>query len=211
MSLVINIRGANGSGKTTLAKSLTFRTSVEEVLVPRHLGMKRDIVATVTRPSDGPSIGVIGTYHNNCGGCDGYTWPGSHDQIEKAIEAAAELYDIVVFEGVTITSSFGRYEQLAKRIYDRGGPKTLWILMELPLEELVRRVQNRTPRERDEEAMEKLRYNIRGKIRTLELIKPKLISSPVVWGGALSWEWFTDTDKAKTRLHRLAMGLEALA
>lgn len=203
MSLIINIRGANGSGKTTLAKSLLGPNPSITELVPRVKSMKKPIVASCAMNNKGHTIAVLGRYDTNCGGCDGYTWPGAHDQIEAAIEIAADRFPFVVFEGVTITSSYGRYRDLADRLWTSSSHETFWAMLDLPLSELVRRVQKRTPKQRSPEDTERLRDNIQKKVRTMELTFPKLLADPLVRKGGLDFERFDDTDAAKARLHSM--------
>lgn len=211
MKSVINIRGANGTGKTTLAMSILKADAAGpriDVLVRRTPSMKKDVVASVVRNRAGEEIAVLGRYDTNCGGCDGYTWKGSHDQIVEAVSVASGIYPHVVFEGVTITSSYGRYRDLAERIWNTSQIPTYWFMMDMSIMKLMQRVIQRTPRDRGPEDMARLKKNIASKIRTMELTVPKLHADPLVARKVLRPEWFTETEEAEQRLHFL-LGLDS--
>lgn len=197
---IINIRGANGSGKSTIAKSvgdIPGEVAVIE-LVQKQPEMKKAITGTLVKHLD--TI-VIGPYDSNCGGCDKYTWSGSHDQIVEAIEVAAARFSHVVFEGVTITSSFTRYRDLSERLNNIYGQPTYWVMLDFPIDVLVDRVKKRTPKFRDAADEARLRKNIASKVRTMELTYPKLKADRLSQIGVLNSMRFNDTKTAQDWVH----------
>jgi energy-coupling factor transporter ATP-binding protein EcfA2 len=113
--MIIIVAGTNGSGKTTL-----MRRVIEQLGEPRHqdkMVMDWDEV-TIIGKYDGPA----------CGGCDGYSWKGAADDLEKLAVIHHNLGKTVLLEGV-IVSTWGM-PRLA-RMQELG---LVYVLLDTPAE-----------------------------------------------------------------------------
>jgi hypothetical protein len=176
--MILNIRGTNGTGKSTLARQYMGTEQVVLATQPIFSPTKKDperwvdkqIVASVN-PAD--STVLLGRYTNNCGGCDEFSWKGSHDAMCEGILKAAGEYRHVVYEGMIISFIYGRYVELAKRIFQETGQSTHWIMLDIELEECLRRIFNRTGRAVDE----RMRNNVGSKHAVVQSLTPKLLEN----------------------------------
>lgn len=155
--MLINVRGAFGSGKTTIAKSLLPASDRTQVILAESMVEKPTVsdptrkirkVITGTEFHRGSCV-VIGSYANACGGVDEYSWKGAHDTIVEAIKAAARKYEVVLFEGVTVSGIYGRYADLATEIFTSGGGygldrRTAWVFTMPPAQVCLERVALRS-------------------------------------------------------------------
>lgn len=145
--MIINIRGTNGSGKSTIVRSLLGdRPSVIVDFVPYPAPTKKDPDRVLyIQGSVNPDSGVcaIGRYDKNaCGGADGYSFKGAQTSIQASIEMAANAYPHVVFEGSLISTIYGPYVALARRLAQVQ--TTSWIALQVPYETCVERVLARS-------------------------------------------------------------------
>jgi hypothetical protein len=153
--LIINIRGAGGSGKTTLVRGL-FASD------PGSFPEPWQVWEHSVRPggSKGPSktaewpvyrvqvpalelpVYVQGSYRQAQGGCDTCK---DMDAIEEVIwRAATTLRDgHVLFEGMMVSGSAGRWAAFSTRFNKLGLGSYLWCFMRPTKEELIRRVMER--------------------------------------------------------------------
>lgn len=137
--MIINIRGTSGSGKSTLVHNLLAEFPKKAIY--RQLGdwKKAKIVAyEVTIPDAVWPTYVIGRYETQCGGCDAMSYKGSHNDIEALVREFAAQGN-VVFEGLTISSTLTRW----KKVDDDFPHRYIWMFMETPEEECLRRILSR--------------------------------------------------------------------
>lgn len=206
--MLLNIRGTNGSGKTTVAKSLMLPRPVEPVLMSKQEVVSptksdpnririREVWGT---PCQYDGI-ILGTYKKSCGGCDEFSWKGSHDGMVEAIKWGMKHYRHVIFEGLTVTSSYQRYVDLANYAHQNHGWLSHWIMLQVSLEECIRRVGARNGRETTDRVIE----NVTKKNRTVDTTVEKLRNQvPDQWKGVpLGWSSHTSTEAATAYAHHL--------
>jgi hypothetical protein len=134
----INIRGTNGSGKTHLVR--TRMKEVGAIPYPRRRNLFGG-TSLCSRRVEYYQLGdggvVIGTYENNCGGCDNIQ-EGYIRVQQLAMERMPEHPAYVLFEGVIIGSTYKPWLAFSQKV---GG--MLWVFLDTPLDVCVERVQQR--------------------------------------------------------------------
>ena len=119
---IINIRGTNGSGKSTLALSM-----LDPVRHEVELG-------GVTCLTDLTTV-LIGPYPpGKTGGCDRI---GKFETMRTAIRVCALNYPFVVFEGITVATTFGSWAEFCLEL------PFIWAYLDTPLEMCLARVRQR--------------------------------------------------------------------
>lgn len=135
---LINIRGCNGSGKSTIP--LSMMDDVKKYTVEKTYKGKKRIVATVFPTY---SWVALGSYHNKCGGLDGYV---DTDMIKKGLWYALKQYPEyhILMEGVIPSTVYSTYETLFRQVQQKYPERTVVVVNLLPpLEECLKRIQNR--------------------------------------------------------------------
>lgn len=136
--LLINVRGCNGSGKSTIP--LSMMDDPEMYVIEKPYKNKQRKLFTVF-----PSYGwmALGSYHNKCGGLDGYV---DTDMIKKGFWYALKHFPEynILMEGVIPSTVYSTYEKLfleAMKMY----PERKFIVLNLlpPVEECLKRIQAR--------------------------------------------------------------------
>lgn len=131
--MLISIRGTNGSGKSTLAKRLIAENPSSlhyGVLGPRRPEAHRLNIRDVAKP-----VYVLGPYHVASGGCDQIQ---PCDLILELLEKYAAKGH-VVFEGVIVSSSYGR----VGRLMERWGQQAVMAFLTTSLEQCISNVKKR--------------------------------------------------------------------
>lgn len=163
---IINIRGTNGSGKTTLARGLAGPQASEVILTwykqPRKDGSTYDRSIPGLQ---GSGVTLVGPYREGLktGGCDGIK---TQDLVGQAVEAAAPLGPVTVFEGIVISTIYERWAAFAKR---RGD--VMFMFLSTPLEECLRRIQQRNGGKDIKEDL------VADKVRSIEATRVKLVAA----------------------------------
>jgi thymidylate kinase len=163
--LLVNIRGTHGSGKSTAIRALmekaTFRPIYDVLFGPRHPEGYVGALPGVSVPTF-----VIGPYTNTseCGGCDQIS---RNATVMTLIEKYAAKGH-VVFEGSLVSSCYGA----VGRLLEQWGMDSVFVFLDTPLEECIRRVEKRRGRERDE----RLIRNVTAKYRSGWRIHKKVVS-----------------------------------
>ena len=125
--MFINIRGTFGSGKTTvvrrLMEELTRRGALDESMIEpvERLAGKNKFMGHKFAPIEGlqKPVVFIGKYgHVACGGADGLSWKGAHEDIEAFIKRNIATCHIVL-EG-SITSGGSRYNRIGTELKLQG-------------------------------------------------------------------------------------------
>lgn len=152
---IVNIRGTSGSGKSTLVHRLLQEhgnTGVVSIRRTLDNWKKEKVVAyEIVRE---PAIFVVGRYETQCGGCDAFSYKGSHDDIQAMVEEFAAQGNII-FEGLTISSSYGRWLKVSEK-FPR---KMVWAFMDTPEEVCYQRILARSGREPKRDARGLADYN----------------------------------------------------
>lgn len=206
--MLINIRGTNGSGKTTIAKSLMngqapVLMATQQVLAPTKAEPNRMRTREIWgTPCQYGGI-ILGTYQKSCGGCDEFSWKGSHDGMVTAIMWGMQNYRNVIFEGLTVTSSYQRYVDLARFAKEKGH-LSHWIMLTVDLEECIRRVAARNYKP----TTERVRHNVTKKRQTvMNTIEKLKVDHPQGWASSdVIWQAHDDTDLARLAVHDILQG-----
>jgi predicted kinase len=206
--MLLNIRGTNGSGKTTIANSLMLDERPEPVLMATQevpAPTKRDPDRMRTREVWGTPCKyngiILGTYRKSCGGCDEFSWKGSHDGMVQAIMWGMRHYNHVIFEGLTVTSSYQRYVDLARFAKTHHGWFSHWIMLTVPVEECIRRVGARNNRETTERVVDNVTKKNKTVLNTVEKLKQQIPAGHA--GDPLGWTAFNTTEAATEYAHKL--------
>lgn len=126
---ILDIRGTHGSGKSTIARTLVHEYDPSPILdeQKRHLGYHLKKLGCA----------VLGKYDNVCGGCDGI---GSADEIVRRVRKFATEFRHVVFEGILVSHTFKRYNDLAIELAKHD---YRFLFLNTPLRNCIARVMAR--------------------------------------------------------------------
>ena len=145
--MIYNIRGTSGSGKTTVVRELVNSVSHEVVEIP-WLKNKTKIIG-YRLPNH---LYVVGRYDDAIkgGGVDNVTGVllnqfkaqggegNSMDAVESVVRAMDDIGYHVMFEGLIVTSVWGRWERMAKEL------PVHFLFLDTPLEVCYQRVLERS-------------------------------------------------------------------
>lgn len=112
---IINIRGTSGSGKSTLVKKFLDYHPHDPIVNQLSDWKKEKVIAYKCWDYSKPEFVafVMGRYETQCGGWDALSYKGSHEDLETmCIAAAAKGH--VIFEGLTVSSSYTRWLNVSK-------------------------------------------------------------------------------------------------
>ncbi len=131
--MIISVRGTNGSGKSTVVRGLMERGAAKPifgVLGPSRPEAYKLLLAFVAEP-----VFVIGPYVSETGGCD------SVHPFKLIIELLNKYskQGHIVFEGMMISDTYGRIGVLL----ERWGLQAVFAFLPTPLDECIRRVEQR--------------------------------------------------------------------
>lgn len=130
--MIINIRGTSGSGKSYVVRQIMERFGPAEVRRP-ILGESRS-----TKPLGyylpNVNLFVPGSYENTCGGCDTID---TMDEVGARVKAAYDSGYHVLFEGVMVSSVLGRWIEMSI------GKDWRWVFLDTPLDECLKRIEER--------------------------------------------------------------------
>lgn len=134
--MIISIRGTNGSGKSTIVRKLVagyLQKKIYGILGARLPEAYFLVVPKVAKP-----VYVLGPYENTAvSGCDQVQ---PYDLILDLIEKYARRKEgHVVFEGVILSSSYGR----VGRLMEEWGQEAVMAFLDTPLETCLKNVQAR--------------------------------------------------------------------
>lgn len=107
--MIINIVGTMGAGKTTLVRRFMERYGPDEVRDPTG----RKVIGYWGCTAWQAGFFVVGNYERVSGGCDGMR---TQDLVRERVRWAAERFDHVIFEGLTVTCCFGTYVDFLRKI-----------------------------------------------------------------------------------------------
>lgn len=143
---VVDIRGTHGSGKTTVVRNLLKMGEWEPLVGPvtangkskhKHLGFANRAWGAA----------VIGNYPEGfaSGGCDGVSPP---DEVCRRVRMFASEYRVVILEGILVSHTFQRYNDLAVELEGGGllagdDIQYRFYFLDTPLETCLARVKAR--------------------------------------------------------------------
>lgn len=134
--MIVSIRGTNGSGKSTLVRNYMSKlVGIEPVT---EIGTSK-IIGYQGRNRTGNTVGIVGRYETDCGGCDTIK---TQDLVVRRVKSQAH-FGHVVFEGVIVGDIYGRYKALADE-YPPG--VFVFAYLNTPLEVCLARVAERRAR-----------------------------------------------------------------
>jgi hypothetical protein len=148
---------------------------------------------------------ILGTYQKSCGGCDEFSWKGSHDAMVAAIMWGMRQYRHVIFEGLTVTSSFQRYVSLAEFAEGHGHPSH-WVMLNVDLQECIRRVGARNNKVTTSRVIHNVTKKNDTVLSTIVKLKDQF-PMELTGGRPLGWSAHTETEAAQTHAHKLLSGL----
>ena len=141
--MIINIRGTNGSGKTYFARTFLETFSPNQEVYGEE---RKKPVAHVVFYNMIP-VYVIGSYNTVCGGCDTLR---TQDMVSSLVRHFSQLGH-VIYEGILVSRSVGRYIALDKELSKLGIP-TVFAFLNTPYEVCLSRIrQRRTDKGNDKE------------------------------------------------------------
>jgi len=164
--MLISLRGTNGSAKSTVIRTLIascHNHAIYGALGSRLPEAYQLEVRGVSRP-----VFILGPYHlTECGGCDRF----KYDTVLRLLEKY-EPKGHVIFEGVIITSVYGRVGALMEK-YKKD---SVFVFLNTSLETCLKRVEARSGNSRDE----RLVKNVTLKFKTAERIRKKVLADGIM-------------------------------
>lgn len=134
--MIVSIRGTNGSGKSTLVRAYMATLSK---LAPVTEAEKGKVIGYQGFNKTGNTVGIVGRYETDCGGCDTIK---TQDLVVERVKRQAH-FGHVVFEGVIVGDIYGRWKVLS----DEYPPGTfVFAYLDTPLELCLQRVAARRER-----------------------------------------------------------------
>ena len=137
--MIISVRGAFGSGKSTLVRSVLEKFGGKPIY--GALGPKRPEAYECKVPKVKKPVYILGPYLVATGGCD---MVRPYDTTLDLIERYGAQGN-VLFEGVLISSSFGRVGELMSK----WGQEAVCAFMDTPLEVCINHVKKRRAAKKD--------------------------------------------------------------
>lgn len=132
--MLISVRGTNGSSKSTVVRGVlqaaVRKVPIYGVLGPRTPEAYELLIKKVEKP-----VYVLGSYDVPSGGCDQIQ---PYDLILVLLEKYAEKGH-VLFEGVLVSSSYGRVGELM----ERWGQDAVMAFLDTSLEQCIKNVEKR--------------------------------------------------------------------
>ena len=152
--MLINIRGANGSGKSFVVRELMKLGPVSEFY--GELGSRRPEAYELLLPQVDTSVFILGSYDNQCGGCDLFKNPKQLIRLIKTYAARGH----VLFEGAMVSTMYGSVGEAL----EAWGRDVVFIFLDTPLVECMRRIEDRLA----ERSRGRLLHNMRIKFLSIE-------------------------------------------
>jgi hypothetical protein len=131
--MLISIRSTNGGGKSTIVK--TILCHYRGLPIFGLLGPKRPEAYSLRIPGVAKPVFILGPYHVASGGADQIQ---PYDLILDLLEKYA-VQGHVLFEGVIVSSSYGR----VGRLMERWGQEAVMAFLTTPLEQCIENVKKR--------------------------------------------------------------------
>lgn len=125
--MIINPRGTHGSGKSYIAHWLISQG--DEPIMENGAKIGHYIPRY--------ELGIVGTYKTACGGCDGVK---SADEVCRRVVKFNKEYKNVLFEGILVSHTYGRYSKLAEEL---GINNFVFAFLDTPLDLCIERVKAR--------------------------------------------------------------------
>lgn len=187
--LLINVRGCNGSGKSTIVLSMMSDQKAYVVEKP-YKGKDRKILTVF------PSWGFValGSYHNKCGGLDGYV---DTDMVKKGLWYALKHYPEyhIIMEGVLPSTVYSTYLDLFKQVEEKYPERQIIVVSLLPpLKECLKRIQKRNGGKPIKEDL------VAGKWSTVDRNADKFANEGIVslkWDNSHVWPKYGSTPMIK--------------
>lgn len=145
--ILVNVRGCNGSGKTTVLRSFV---RPDARVVPFDVPDHKPVPVTVGNVEE-RAFALVGDYTK--GGCAGLDRVKTQAAAKYIIERATQVADVVLFEGVLVSTVFEPWLQWSRQ---QGG--MTWAFMNTPLDECLKRIYARNGGKEIREALVKNKY-----------------------------------------------------
>lgn len=132
--MIVSIRSTNGGGKSTIVRGLMSQVVTKSPIFGL-LGVRKPEAYALGLNGVKGLVFVLGPYHIDSGGCDSIQ---PYDLILELLEKYS-LRGHVVFEGVIVSSSYGR----VGRFMEACGKEAVMAFLTTPLEVCIERVKKR--------------------------------------------------------------------
>jgi cytidylate kinase len=184
--VIINIRGTSGTGKSTLVREIMSRYTFKDPLP----GPTKKLLGYHCRLQGASDLYVVGSYLNECGGCDGIK---TQEEICQRVRAWATLGD-VLFEGVIVSDIFERYNYLAM---DLRPQPFIFAFLDTPINLAVDRVKARRLSKGNEKVLNETNTRNRAEVHRRVFRKFQDAGRDVRWldhtrASEQLWGWMTN-------------------
>lgn len=164
--MLISLRGTNGSGKSTVIRALMRGSSCSPIY--GCLGPRQPEAYELGVPGCKERVFLLGPYQTPTGGCDRLQYEQVLDLIKKY-----EPKGHVIFEGIIVTSVYGRVGALMEQYKT----DSVFVFLDTPLEVCLERVEaRRGGKARDE----RLIKNVTNKFNSAARIKERVASEGIM-------------------------------
>lgn len=198
--MLVNVRGCNGSGKSTIPMSMLDDPDMY-VVEKLYKGKPRKVFTVF------PNYGwvVLGSYHNKCGGLDGYV---DTAMILKAAWLAVKKFPEynILMEGVIPSTVYSTYEKLFTEI-NKKYPDLMIVVLSLlpPLEVCLERIQQRNGGKNIKEEQVASKWNTVAK-NAEKFAQAGIIS--ITWDNSSIWPKYKDKPMIKIMKRHIRKELE---
>lgn len=142
-NIYVNLRGTSGAGKSTVAHTLLARNPFTVVEWWEGARSRKPLVyrvdASFELSLDRPLF-LFGSYHTQCGGCDGI------QDYQNVVPRLLDQYGgqgHALFEGLLLSGGFGSVGRGMVAAAKRYRATPIWALLDTPLEVSLARIEQR--------------------------------------------------------------------
>lgn len=165
--MLISLRGTNGSGKSTVIRTL-LEKCISRKPIYGALGPKQPEAYKLRFTGCKVDVYLLGPYITPTGGCDRLQYNQILDLLNKY-----EPLGHVLFEGIIVTSVYGRVGELMEKCKQNS----VFVFLDTPLEVCLKRIEaRREGKPRDE----RLIRNVSGKYKSSEAVKKRVTKEKIM-------------------------------
>lgn len=176
--MIISLRGTNGSGKSSIVTQLREQAAAWQVSYGL-LGPSKPEAYRLNFPKLKRLLYVLGPYNTACGGCDAIQ---PYDLILELIPKYEKLGH-VLFEGVLVSSSYGRVGRLME---EYGYERAVMAFLDTSLEQCIENVEKRRTQRGDYRPFNP--HNLTTKYHSVVKSKSKMLAEKKVRVIDLPWK-----------------------
>lgn len=176
--MIISLRGTNGSGKSSIVTQLREQ-AYDWAAAYGVLGPSKPEAYRLKLPKLQRRLFVLGPYNTACGGCDAIQ---PYDLILELIPKYEKLGH-VLFEGVLVSSSYGRVGRLME---EYGYERAVMAFLDTSLEQCIENVEARRKSRGDLRPFNP--HNLTSKYHSVVKSKSKMLAEKKVQVIDLPWK-----------------------